>query len=205
MNGWISILFSLMGGLALLMKNKTSENGGGDFTVVRDGDSTTPSHSGDEMSNKDISVLDVVDDPSLLNVLKIADPDKYEEITQTIWKNPSYLHKYIRQTRYYTGNYFADIEDKESEVLKLLEEGFHTEYVGRSLSGDYYIEVFTKSDPNVGWNSKDEKVGITVFEMILHFSEEDSPRMMRDYELADAKSHYWNHYVQEFNNEYASL
>ena len=79
MNGWISILFSIMGGLALLMKNKTSENGGGDFTVVRDGDSTTPSHSGEEMSTKDITVLDVVDDPSLLDEYKSVEKKSVRE------------------------------------------------------------------------------------------------------------------------------
>ncbi len=204
MNGWISIIFSVLGGIALLMKSKTDENGGGGFTVVQqDGDTPAPSPSNEDLSN--VSVQDVIDDPSLLESLKIEDPEKYEEITRTIVQNPSYMNQYVRQSKYYNGSQWISLDNKENEVLKLIEEGFRTEYVGRSLSGEYWIEVFTKNDPNLGWNSADEKVGITTFVIMLRFPEEDSARMMRDFELADSKGHYWNHYVQEFNDEYAVL
>lgn len=203
MNGWISIIFSVLGGIALLMKSKTNENGGGGFTVLQDGDTPAPSHSAEDLS--DVSVQDVINDPSLLDSLKIADPEKYEEITRTIVQNPSYMHQYVRQSKYYNGSQWISLDNKESEVLKLIEEKFKTEYVGRSLSGEYWIEVFTKNDPNLGWNSAEEKVGITTFVIMLRFPEEDSARMMRDFELADSNGHYWNHYIKEFNEEYAVL
>lgn len=205
MNGWISILFSLMGGLALLMKNKTSENGGGDFTVVRNGDSTTPSHSGDEMSAKDITVLDVVDDPSLLDVLKITDPDKYEKITQTIWQNPSYLQRYVRTSKYTRGEWWVDIDNKEDEVMQVLEEGvLQPFYVGKSASGEYFIEVFVKEDPNIGWNGDGEKVGIVMYEIIRKFPDQPT-RMIRDYQLADMDHFQYEGQIERFNNNYAAL
>lgn len=198
MNGWVSMLFTVVGGIMFLMKNKTSENGGGDFTVVRDDDSTTPSHSGDEMSAKDITVLDVVDDPSLLDVLKIEDPDKYEKITQTIWQNPSYLRQYVRQSDW------VDIDNKENEVMKVLEEGIlKPYYVGTSLSGDYFIEVFVREDPNIGWENG-EKVGIVMYEIIRKFP--DQPiRMMRDYQMANLEEFQYEGQIDRFNSKYAVL
>lgn len=201
MNGWVSMLFTVMGGIMFLMKNKTNENGGGGYTVVND-NTPAPSPSEEDMSH--ITEEDVIADPSLLSVMKISDPDRYEELTQSIWRNMSAKQKYVQQTYYLYGSKLVDMPDKEEEIIKLLEEGFTTEYVGRSVSGENFVEVFTKKDDNIGWNSRGDKVGITIFEILINNPDQGQVRI-RDYELADETRHEYNHYISEFNKYYAEL
>lgn len=199
MNGWISILFSIMGGLALLMKNKTIENGGGDFTVVQDGDTPTPSPSADEGTpfGRDVTVKDVIENPSLLETLKFRDPDKYEEITKFIYRDIDYLKRYVRDTQATTGEYFAPFTNKQVEVLRILQEGFGTEYVSESKSGQYFVEVFTKKDENIGWRGG-EKVGIIIYEVLMNLPDEGMVRI-RDYMLGDEELPDYERYIAKLN------
>lgn len=198
MNGWISIIFSVLGGVALLMKSKTNENGGG-FTVVKDGDPTAPSPSSDQEtpSGRDVTVKDVIEDPSMLETLKFSDPDKYEEITKFIYRDLDSLKRYVRDTQATTGEYFAPFTNKQVEVLRILQEGFGTEYVGESMSGQYFVEVFTKKDENIGWRGG-EKVGIIIYEVLMNLPDEGMVRI-RDYMLGDEELPDYERYIAKLN------
>ena len=197
MNGWISIIFSVLGGVALLMKSKTSENGGG-FTVVKDGDTTVPSPSSDQETHSgDVTVRNVIEDPSLLETLKFSDPDKYEEITKFIYRDLDSLKRYVRDTQATTGEYFAPFTNKQVEVLRILQEGFGTEYVGKSMSGQYFVEVFTKKDENIGWRGG-EKVGIIIYEVLMNLPDEGMVRI-RDYMLGDEELPDYERYIAKLN------
>lgn len=198
MNGWISIIFSVLGGVALLMKSKMNENGGG-FTVVKDGDTTAPSPSSDQEtpSERDVTVKDVIEDPSLLDDLKFSDPSKYEEITKSIYRDLDSLKRYVRDTQATTGEYFAPFANKEVEVLRILQEGFGTEYVGKSMSGEYFVEVFTKKDENIGWRGG-EKVGIIIYEVLMNLPDEGMVRI-RDYMLGDEELPDYERYIAKLN------
>ena len=197
MNGWISIIFSVLGGVALLMKSKTSENGGG-FTVVKDGDTTVPSPSSDQETHSgDVTVRNVIEDPSLLETLKFSDPDKYEEITKFIYRDLDSLKRYVRDTQATTGEYFAPFTNKQVEVLRILQEGFGTEYVGKSMSGQYFVEVFTKKDENIGWRGG-EKVGSIIYEVLMNLPDEGMVRI-RDYMLGDEELPDYERYIAKLN------
>lgn len=161
MNGWISIIFSVLGGIALLMKSKENERGGSGYTVV---------------DAKKVTVDDVLQDPSILDVLKIVDRDKYESLTRTIFNSQELMDAYA-------GKESGSFTNKDEEVIRLLEEGFNSEFVGISDKGDYWIEIFTKYEPNIGWNGE-EKVGVTIYEVLLNFPNGRTNRYKRNWELA---------------------
>jgi len=203
MNGWISILFTVVGGIMLFMKNKTNENGGGGYTVVND-NTPAPSPSEEnvsaEIDSKNVTVNDVLDDPSILDILKITDRDKYESLTRSIWNNDELLAQY-------TGKQSGSFDNKENEVVRLLDEGFKAEYVGISTTGDYWIEIFTKYDSNVGWNG-DEKVGVTLYEILLNYPNGRTNKYKRGWELATAvnlEHPVWNGDIASFEQSIKNL
>ena len=196
MNGWVSILFTVVGGIMFLMKNKKDENGGENYTVVSE---NTPDSS-DEINLETVTVDDVIADPSILDLLKVSDPDKYEEIARHIWQNHNELLAYVRSTEK-----VVEIDDKEKEVMKVLEEGILKPYhVGLSQSGEYYIEVFVKEDENIGWENG-EKVGIVIYEVIRKLP--DKPiQMIRDYQMANLEDNYnFDVMIDNFDKKYAQL
>lgn len=199
MNGWVSILFTVVGGIMFLMKSKKDENGGGGYTVVND-NTPAPSLSFENVNLSEVDENDVIENPALLDLLKISEPEKYDEITLSIWQNPSYRHEYTRSTKKW-----VEIDDKEREVIKILEEGILKPYkVVKSQSGDYFIEVFVKDDENVGWDNG-EKVGITQYAIILK-TPDHSLQMIRDYELIDEFADYmYDAWIERFNAKYAQL
>lgn len=203
MNGWVSMLFTVVGGIMLLMKNKTNENGGGGYTVVND-NPPAPSPSEEnvsaEIDSKNVTVNDVLDDPSILDILKITDRDKYESLTRSIWNNDELLSQY-------TGKQSGSFENKENEVVRLLDEGFKAEYVGISTTGDYWIEIFTKYDSNVGWNG-DEKVGVTLYEILFNYPNGRTNKYKRGWELATAvnlEHPIWNSDIASFEQSVKNL
>lgn len=203
MNGWVSMLFTIVGGIMLLMKNKTNENGGGGYTVVND-NTPAPSPSEEnvsaEIDSKNVTVNDVLDDPSILDILKITDRDKYESLTRSIWNSDELLAQY-------TGKQSGSFENKENEVVRLLEEGFKAEYVGISTTGNYWIEVFTKYDSNVGWNG-DEKVGVTLYEILFNYPNGRTNKYKRGWELATAvnlEHPVWNSDIASFEQSIKNL
>lgn len=213
MNGWVSILFTVVGGIMLLMKNKTNENGGGGYTVVND-NNTAPSPSEEEnigeetnsepdvpiIDTKSVTIEDVMKDPSILDILKITDRDKYESLTRSIWNSDELLAQY-------TGKQSGSFDSKENEVVRLLEEGFKAEYVGISTTGDYWIEIFTKYDSNVGWNG-DEKVGVTLYEILFNYPNGRTNKYKRGWELATAvnlEHPVWNFDIASFEQSVKNL
>lgn len=215
MNGWVSLLFTIMGGVALFMKGKTEQKGG-DFSVIKNNSENAPSESvqedvdmtvtpGESSTSvpSDVTISDVINDPSLLNKLKLTDPEKYDQLTTHIWRSLDYLKQYVRDTKATTGEYVAPFASKEEEVLRLLQEGFSTEYVGRSLTGQYWVEIFTKKDDNIGWRG-DEKVGIIIYEVLMNFPEQGMVRV-RDYMLADEEFPDYDRYISQLNNKYITL
>lgn len=215
MNGWVSLLFTIMGGVALFMKGKTEQKGG-DFSVIKNNSENAPSESvqedvdmtvttGESSTSvpSDVTISDVINDPSLLNTLKLTDPEKYDQLTTYIWRSLDYLKQYVRDTKATTGEYVAPFASKEEEVLRLLQEGFSTEYVGRSLTGQYWVEIFTKKDDNIGWRG-DEKVGIIIYEVLMNFPEQGMVRV-RDYMLADEEFPDYDRYISQLNNKYITL
>lgn len=203
MNGWVSILFTVVGGIMFLMKNKTNENGGGGYTVVND-NPPAPSPSEEnvsaEIDSKNVTVNDVLDDPSILDILKITNRDKYESLTRSIWNNDELLAQY-------TGKQSGSFENKEKEVVRLLEEGFKAEYVGISTTGNYWIEVFTKYDSNVGWNG-DEKVGVTMYEILFNYPNGRTNKYKRGWEIATAvnlEHPIWNSDIASFEQSIKNL
>lgn len=214
MNGWVSLLFTIMGGVVLFMKGKTEQKGG-DFSVIKNNSENAPSESVQEdvdmtvtpgessTSVHDVTISDVINDPSLLNTLKLTDPEKYDQLTTYIWRSLDYLKQYVRDTKATTGEYVAPFSSKEEEVLRLLQEGFSTEYVGRSLTGQYWVEIFTKKDDNIGWRG-DEKVGIIIYEVLMNFPEQGMVRV-RDYMLADEEFPDYDRYISQLNNKYITL
>lgn len=199
MNGWVSMIFSVLGGIALLMKSKTDENGGG-FTVINSSDSANSSDSTDLIDAENVTVDDVIANPNLLDTLKVLSPEKYEYITRYIWQDPSARKKYVRST-----DGWVTFTDKESEVMKILEEGIlKPYYVGRSQSGEYFIEVFTNADKNVGWENG-ERVGMTQYAIILK-TPDNQPQMIRDYELINIDADLlYDAWIARFNSKYAQL
>jgi hypothetical protein len=204
MNGWVSILFTVVGGIMLLMKNKTNENGGGGYTVVND-NNTAPSPSEEEnigeetnsetdvpiIDTKAVTIEDVMKDPSILDILKITDRDKYESLTRSIWNNESTLNNFT------STHGWKQFNSKENEVIRLLDEGFKAEYVG--IKGDYWMEIFTKYEPNIGWNG-DEKVGVTLYEVLANYPGREMVSK-RNWELATAvnlEHPIWNENITLF-------